>query len=287
MVPAPALALGAAVAFGCAGILMKRGMQYATPLTATLFSVVVTAAVIWALAVTTLPLSLLLTWKVLPFAAAGLLAPGLARLAFFTGVDRIGASRASSIATTAPLFAVLFAFAFVGERPTWMLVLGGAVVVGGAALLARRERTEKRWRRRDLMFPALGAIGFGFRDALSRYGFLEFPYPILGAAVATAMSVAVISLAVGVRRGLTVHPAGTTFLVVAGLFEGLAYIAMWTALSRAHVAVVSPLVQAQALFTVILAALFLRDLERVTWRIVVGCGLVVTGVALVILFRTP
>src|SRR5207247_1838407 len=80
-----------------------------------------------------------------------------------------------------PLFAVLIAMACLGERPTPLLLLGAAAIVGGGVLLALRSRHEMHWRRRDMIFPALGALGFAFRDNLSRWGLRDF-----GAALAAS-----------------------------------------------------------------------------------------------------
>lgn len=44
---------------------------------------------------------------------------------------------------------------------------------------------------------------------------------------------------------------------------------------------VSPLDNARSIAAIALAAIFLPDLERVTWRIVVAAGLILVGVALV------
>jgi drug/metabolite transporter (DMT)-like permease len=56
------------------------------------------------------------------------------------------------------------------------------------------------------------------------------------------------------------------------------------ALAAAPASLVSPLVHAQPLFTIALAGIFLRDVERLTWRIVVASLLIVAGVTVVLRF---
>ena len=56
------------------------------------------------------------------------------------------------------------------------------------------------------------------------------------------------------------------------------------ALATAPVSIVSPLVHAQPLFTIVLAAVFLRDVERMTWRLVLASLLIVAGVTVVLRF---
>lgn len=68
----------------------------------------------------------------------------------------LGASRASALASFAPLFAVTMAVLALGERPAWGLLAGAVAIVGGGVLLASRHRDDRAWRRRDLVFPILG-----------------------------------------------------------------------------------------------------------------------------------
>jgi drug/metabolite transporter, DME family len=280
------LALAAALCFASAAVFLRRALQYASSRTAAVLTVTFTAGCVWAVTAATAPLALVLSPRVLPFVIAGVAAPGLARLAYYTGVDRVGVARATALVSTAPLLAVALAIVALDERPTTTLLAGAVSVVAGGIVLSLRGRTDVAWRRRDLGLPIVGALGFAVRDVVSRHGLREFPEPMIAAAVATLTSVVLMWALVAVT-GTTALPArsGLTFIVLAGLSEGMAYLTMWRALATADVSVVSPLISAQPVFAVALTAVFLRDLERVTWRIVLGAGLIVTGVALVIRFR--
>ena len=282
MSSAPLFAIGSALGFGVAGVLLRRALQYTGPVSAAVVSVTVTTTFIWALTVLTVPLDRVLTWRIWPFLLAGLVAPGLARLFFFMGVDRIGVARAFSLMAGAPLFAVVLAIAFLGERPGPLLLVGAAAIVAGGVLLARRSHDETPWRRRDMILPLLGALGFAVRDNLSRWGFREYGDPLTAAAAATVTSLAMMWLVAGVRRAkLELSGIALVFLVTSGIFEGSAYLLMWRALAIGDVSVVSPLVNSHSIVAIALAAIFLRDLERVTWRIAVAAALIVAGVALV------
>ena len=183
---------------------------------------------------------------------------------------------------------VVLAIVALGERPSWRLLIGAAAIVGGGVLLSVRPAGDRSWRRRDLAFAGLAALGFAVRDNVTRYGFRDFTDPVLAAAVSTATSVAIMwtSVAVGARRELRVEWLGLRLLMCAGVAEGFAYVMMWRALASGSVAVVSPLTNSHSIFAVVLAALFLRDLERVTWRIGVATVLIVAGVMVVLRFGT-
>jgi uncharacterized membrane protein len=287
LTPAPLLALTAALGFGVAAVFLRRGLQSASALAAAVVSVTVTAVFIWVLVLATVPLERLWTWKVAPFLLAGFVAPGLARLGLFTGVARIGVARSSSLAAATPLFAILLAVPFLGERPTSLLLMGAACVVTGGALLAHRAREDRSWRRRDMVFPLLAALGFAVRDDLSRWGLRDYADPLAAAAAATVTSVVVMWLLALLRpKHMRLAARGLGWVVASGLAEGIAYLTMWKALAQGEVSVVSPLVNSHPIFAVTLAALFLRDVETVTWRIALAAALVVAGVALIVKFGT-
>jgi uncharacterized membrane protein len=283
------LALLAAFGFGLANVLMKRGLQHARPQAAALVSVTFTALFIDVLAVARAPVSRFATWSILPFVAAGLVAPGLGRLLLFMGIDRVGVGRAMSLASTTPLFSVVLAILVLGERPSSLLLLGVTSIVAGAGLLAYRPATDVSWKRRALVFPLLAALSFAVRDLVSRGGLLAYPEPLVGAAVSASTSL-VLFWAFSVLRGgvgaLGIPARALRILLVSGLAEGTAYLTMWWALSLGDVSLVAPLVNAHSMVALGLATVLLRDLEQVTWRLAAAGGLIVGGVFVVIRFGT-
>jgi drug/metabolite transporter (DMT)-like permease len=262
---------------------VRRGLPHSTPLTAVVISVIFTGAFLWVLAVATDSLSLLWGWHILPFLLGGLFAPGLARLLIYVGIERVGAARASTLSATAPLFAIGLAVVLLGEQPTWGLLAGAGCIVAGGVVLAREGSASRSWQRRDLLFPVLGALGFALRDIVSRWGLGAFPHPALAAVAATTTSMVFIAgFALRRRDALWANGTGLRFLALAGLCEALGSLALWSALTAGSVSAVSPLVHSQPIFTVALAVFFLRDLERVTWRVTLATLAIVGGVAAVI-----
>jgi uncharacterized membrane protein len=70
-----------------------------------------------------------------------------------------------------------------------------------------------------------------------------------------------------------------------GAFVGLSYVALFEAFYRGTVSVVAPIVATESLFGVAFSALLLGRSERIGPRIVLGAALVVTGGALIAVFR--
>jgi uncharacterized membrane protein len=70
---------------------------------------------------------------------------------------------------------------------------------------------------------------------------------------------------------------GVFWFMVVGICNGLGMLAMYAALNRGQVSVVSPLVATYPLFTLALSAIFLRE-EKFGLRVLLGVALTVAGV---------
>ena len=75
--------------------------------------------------------------------AAAIVSTVIAVSTFFAGLARLGAARASVVSTLEPVVTVVLAMALLGERMAPIQVLGGALVLAGALLIAteRAART--------------------------------------------------------------------------------------------------------------------------------------------------
>jgi uncharacterized membrane protein len=74
--------------------------------------------------------------------------------------------------------------------------------------------------------------------------------------------------------------------VVAGVMENLSVLLVLVALSLGQVSVVTPFNGTAPLFVLALASLLLKDVERLTGRIVLGTVLIVLGVFLLTAVET-
>jgi drug/metabolite transporter (DMT)-like permease len=222
-----------------------------------------------------------------PFLLAGAIAPGLSNLFITVGIREAGASRASVAFGTAPLFAVTLAVLVFGERPGAAVLAGALLIVGGGIALALEPERPRHVRRIGIASALVGAALFALRDNVVRDLSLETDVPSMTAgAVMLAASLVVTSSLVAVRGHRVRWPAGTVARwLVPGTLVGLSYVALFEAFYRGTVSVVAPIVATESLFGVVFAALLLHRTERVGPRIVLGAALVVTGGALIAVFR--
>lgn len=129
-------------------------------------------------------------------------------------------------------------------------------------------------------FGFIAAISYGSSQVLTREGVSDLAPPLVGSLLALFWGT--LGFALMAVRGLRSVDGdfrrGAILFGAAGIFSAIGVVLMFQALSRGQVVVVSPVLATNPLFTLILAAIFLRDVEQITPRIIVGALLVVAGV---------
>ena len=211
------LALAATILFSSTFVWARRGVLYCDILLGTLIASWINFLILTAWVAATAPLSAFADKRILMFFGLGLFVPSLSRLLLLAAVEKVGASRTSSLRAMSPFLASLMAVLFLGERPTLWNVIGMTVIIAGGMILSKPGRKERVWRRRDLIYPLAGTVLLGFRDVVTRYGVADHPHPVVGAWAMLLTSGVVIS-GIWLRR----RPGGEGFPPLRGwIYFGL------------------------------------------------------------------
>lgn len=288
------LALLPAVLWGFGPIFDKRGMDAGgSSLQASLVVVIVDSTLYWIVLFALRwpnPLAGLRLMPIVVFVLAGIFGTAIGRLAVFAGVERVGASVNSAGISTRPLFATLLGIGVLGESVGTLTLVGVIVlVVGLVALTYSRGGDISGWQPRDLLFPVGAAAIFAVGNALRRFGFTNTPATPLQAVAINETAALAVLLGYGIvatREDVLSAPRESfKYFTGSGLLTAVALLSSFAAFSlpEGRLAIVDPLGATAPLFTAIFAAIFLRDVERVTRGVVVGAGLVVTGAVLITL----
>ncbi len=288
-----ALALVPAILWGFAPIFDKRGMAAGgDSVQASLVVVVVELVIYWSVVALFYGRSAFagLTTEVLVvFVFAGVIGTALGRITIFVGVDRVGASLNSAILSSRPLFATMIALVFLGEPLGPVTAAGIVVLVSGLSTLAlSRGGDLEGWSLWDLLWPVAAAATFAVANVARRYGMLESPITALEAVTINETAGLIALVAYVLARGRTsemVSMPRETYLYFtgSGLLTTVAMLSLMAALGleEGRIAIVDPLVATAPFFTIVFAAVLLRDLERVTRGVVVGAALIVLGAAMI------
>ena len=131
------LAITAAFCWGTGAVFARLGLQRIKPSAGTFISMVSSIILVGSLAliinfdaVASLSLTALL-W----FALIGVINYVIGRQFNYLGIGRIGVTKATPIFASAPLFAIILAVIFIGEKVNAPIVIGTLSIVGGLSLL--------------------------------------------------------------------------------------------------------------------------------------------------------
>ncbi|HMF51326.1 MAG TPA: EamA family transporter [Candidatus Saccharimonadales bacterium] len=278
----------AALCFSIAHIFIRRGLVESNAMTGSFISLSTTATVLWLLFPFFAGLSDLWTPASLIFVAAGIFAPGIGRTMSYVGIEKIGVARSVPIANSSPIFASIFAVIFLAE--VWLLqnIVGTLLVISGVVALSMAKPAQGRWRKFDVIYPAIGALAFGASSILRKAGLEYVAIPVLAGAV-TAGTAAIFSFALlqfrGGKEALKLTRQSAAWLFPAAFFNTAATLSVFYALSHGKVVIVEPLVSSNPVLTLLFTAIFLRDLEAVNLRVIGGALLTVMGTILVVLAK--
>jgi DME family drug/metabolite transporter len=278
-------ALQAALCFATSHILIRRGLVDSNALTGAFVSLGMTALILWFLLPFFVSLSSFWTPAVGYFLAAGIFAPGLGRTLTYVGIEKVGVARSVPISNSSPLFASLIAVFLLDEIWKLQNFLGTIFVLAGIVVLSRSHAEHTQWRGFDLIFPVLAALAFAISSNLRKLGLLESNTPLMAAALtaATAFVFAVGLLKLrGGWQALMLSRNSWKWFFAAGIANTTATLSVFYALSFGDVVVVEPLTASNPVLSLILSALFLRDLEKITGKVVLGALCTVAGTILVI-----
>jgi DME family drug/metabolite transporter len=284
------LALSASLFWGLSYIFTRVGLRGSNPFTAVLITSICSLSVSLILALITVPIDPFMQPAIIYYIAAGFLGPCISRFLLYIGIDRVGASIAVPLSEIKPLFAAIAAVLILGERLFTSIALGTILIILGVVTISLKESgglIEKRWSKRDLIFPILAGVCFGILHVLRKMGLNGIPVPVAGVTMQNASALVFFPLLGLTQRGrhrlvLNDKRAWVIFSL-AGLSMFMAQVCVFSALDLGQVIVVSPLSSLSPFFVLLLVRAFLRGLEKVTWRIVLGVILTVGGTAVLTL----
>ena len=267
-------------------------MQGMSPLSSTLLSVVVSflptllLALIFALSdIKALP-AVALFW----FFLLGVINFLGGRNFSYQAIGRIGASRTAAVLSTSAIFAAIFAITITGERPHFVVLVGTAVVVLGlTAALGNSIRdgiSDNRGTLIGLGLALVAASSYGGTNVIAKELTAEYGSPFMVSAFGLFFGIILLSPLAGIKtvREVRASRGNPVFALSAG-FSGLAAAtgvgALYFALQRADVTVVSPIVSTNPIVTLVLAQIFISRMENLTKWLFIGVGVTVAGVIVV------
>jgi drug/metabolite transporter (DMT)-like permease len=274
------LALITSVFYAAALVSARAGMRYSTPTTVTLVSILMQNALLWSAVFATGGVHAVPLAGIVLFTVVGIFQLGV-RLCAYTGVEKIGASRSSALQSVSPLFSATLAIVVLGEQTSALIILGTFLVVLGIVLVSwKPEQQLASFRRWHLLLPVGAAFLTGMNHPIRRYVLTMANEPLFFSALMGLVSFA------GFLIYLAASPSSQTLVwnrqalwpfLTTGLCETFSILGIITAISLGRVVIVAPIAASYPVWSLIFAALFLRDVEAINWKVIGGILSVVAG----------
>jgi uncharacterized membrane protein len=273
-------------AMGWAGdsILVRFGLRKSNIFAAMLMSYAVSIVCVWTYLFATTSLEFLKSPAMIYYLISGCLQPLFARALYYEGITRIGVARAGPLRGVEPFFAALAAMMVFGEQPGLWVYLGTTFIVGSLWLISGKQEGEAKWRLIDAAFPIGAALISTVSQTLRKQALAIIPDPFVAVAVVTTVSLILLLgflLTSGRTAQLRMQRNSFAFFFIAALVAVVAQILNFIALGQGQLSVIIPLLNTTPLFTVFFSLLFLRGIETVNSRVILGASLMVAGVVLI------
>ena len=289
-IPAEAYALVNAFLFALHNMFTKKALRFSNPATGVISSLLINIVFLWGMSFLFVPLSNLTSASILIFVGVGFFQPGLTRLLAYKGIDALGVAITDPIRATTPLFSAIMAIVFLGEEITPAIVLATLMIIAGITILSWRSGSMKLTGSAVyLWYPIAASALAGATQVVRKFGMAAVPHPFLAAAV-TATSSFIVSIVTlwyveKSRETWKMNRQCFWWFLAAGVTISLGMVCIYYALDLGKVSVVIPISSTGPFFSLLLAAIFLRDVEKVTFRIVVSAAMIVGGVLLLTLWK--
>ena len=277
------LALLSSISYSATLVCWRRGMRSGTPLAALLMVCAANALTGLALGWLQGDFARVRPEAMLLFCLSGFFSNGTGNLFQFIGIQRLGVSRASPIASITPVWAVGFAVLFLGEAAGAAVWAGAFLIVAGVFQLSEGGKGAERFRwllQGAVLFPLIASFVYAVSPIFVKTAFALQPTPMLGMAVAFATGGVSLLLArplLPEGGAIRADREALGWFAAATLANAAASVTIWTAILGGNISVVVPLSRVVPLWVMLWSWLFLGQLERITKRAVLAAAMIVAG----------
>ena len=285
------LAISGSFIFGLGLVLARKGLVKSNFLSATVNFNLIGTIVFCVLSLLLVPLNNVNLMGVALFALAGLVV-GFVMLIYFKGMEILGASTNASIFAAHPLFSSLLAVFMLGERPSLGIWMGMICTICGVVLIERNVQgapvKAASPARMGLALPLSSALFIALGNVLRKMGLNAYNQPIAGLAITYVASLCfytlLSALSTTIRRSMSISRQSLQLFWKPGLIFCVGYLCYYYALRYGDVSLITPLTNTEPFFVFIFAYILLRELEKITYKLVTGTLIIVIGVSLITIF---
>jgi len=289
-------ALGAAISWAIAPILYRNALANTNPISANIIRCVTNGIVLTVFLVAFGLVNILASlppWIMIITIVSGVIGLGVADTLYMLGLKIIGVSRAVPLASTYPLFGLIWAIGLLGQPLSYSAITGAAIILLGIWLLSRKNDAELTTHKRktviigiavSLSTAVIWSVSLTLMNVVvsSSSGDLGTNYAIVTLRIASlALLFTAFSPLIDKRHGfLRISKKAIVVLCLGGLIaNGLGWILMNYSFLLIPQTIAVPISSTSPLFATLTGFLLFR--EKATLWTILGAISVVTGIVLI------
>lgn len=282
------LAIVVALIWALSATLARREIDKSDFFSASIVTAIVGVTILIPLALLLTPLSSINIYGVLLFLLAGFFI-GFVRLLYFKGMEEVGASVNASIYASNPIFSALIAAILLGEELTYGAWIGIVCVICGASVIQRAmyiDDLKSESKMGGIIYPLLAAILAGFSYVIKKQGLNLCDAPIMGAAtgeVATLCLYLLIGPTLPSIKHSVLDKQSFKLFWRPGLGICIGNLLLFYAFRYGDVSTVVPLIRIEPLFIFLLTHYYLKGVEAISLKLVIGAITIILGAILVVI----
>jgi DME family drug/metabolite transporter len=213
------------------------------------------------------------------FILAGVSGAAIGRRFVYQAVDLLGPSRTQTIRASSPMLTAMLAVVLYQEDVSPLRWAAISAIVAGAALVSWTPGSGARgWLAIGVLYALGAAAGYGIRPLFLKFALEQADAPLAGSIIGAVSALVWAFLMDRPKVGTLKLDRAFFWFALGGVTQTTALIALTFGLTGGDVSLVYSLTSSAPLFTLLFTALFLRGVEEVTWRLIVGSIAVVAGV---------
>ncbi len=220
---------------------------------------------------------------------AGVLHIGLARIFFYTAIQRLGPNRAVPLAMSYPIVTAVTAAFALGESVSVQIIAGLILLLAGITLIVRaapsrdiRKAPSASWKLLGWACAGVTSLLWGVAAVFFKKAAREIPPVAVAAGVLWVGFGVALAISRAMEPGKSLSSRALRWLAVSAALQAIAVPFYTLAFTHTLAVRVTAIVSAQPLFAIPIGWLFMREAENITPRLIAGAALTVGGTVLVI-----
>ena len=231
------------------------------------------------------------------FIAGGMLNSFIGRGLIFLSISRLGAPKAGVIKGFTPVFVLFGGVFLLGEVLDTADYLGIALALAGLMVVSLDMLSADRAQHRNtgvrgvswqgILIGLLAALFLGSGNMCRKVGLTYIPDTILGVTIGGVSALVFMSLFLLITGRLKTAVRGLRNMDMSygmsGLLAGFALLLLFLAFNALPISVANSFTASEPLFIMLASYLILKNRDKITWKLILGGALVISGAVILIL----